>query len=313
MPDARMILLTGGSACGKSSFAEALCTELPLPRYYIAAMRPFGDGSEQKIARHRRLRSGKGFETFERYTDLRGLVLPERGTVLLECICNLTANEMFDEEGRWQDPFDAVTEGVEALRRQSGTLIVITNDVGSDGETYDPGTQAYIAAIGRINAWLARQADVVCELVCGIPLVRKGELPQMQGEEHGKGGEGMILIIGGEGSGKRSFARSLGYTDADMADGVLDGRPVLYHLERMILAEPELAEEILPELLQKEVVICDEVGSGVIPADRAGRTGREAAGRLCIHLAQRAQTVVRMVCGIPAVLKGDERKRMRSL
>lgn len=174
----RMILLTGGSACGKSSYAEELCVRLPAPRYYIAAMKPFGDGGLEKIERHRRLRMGKGFETIERYTDLQGLVLPEKGTVLLECICNLTANEMFDESGAYSDPCETVIRGVETLRAQSGTLVVITNDVGSDGNEYDPGTQAYIDAIGHINRKLAQMADDVLELVCGIPLVLKGSRPE---------------------------------------------------------------------------------------------------------------------------------------
>lgn len=165
-----MILLTGGSACGKSSYAERLCVELDGPRYYIAAMRPFGEGGAEKIARHRRLRAGKGFQTIERYTDLAGLVLPGRGTALLECICNLTANEMFDEAGNMRDPVNAVLTGVEAVRKQCETLVVVTNDVGSDGGEYDPGTRAYIRAMGCINAALARQADEVYELVCGIPI-----------------------------------------------------------------------------------------------------------------------------------------------
>ena len=172
-----LILLTGGSACGKSSYAETLCLQFPLPRYYLAAMRPFGEGSEAKIARHREMRAGKGFETIERYTDLAGLNLPERGTALLECICNLTANEMFDEAGTQTDPFQTVMRGVEALRSQCETLIVVTNDVGSDSKAYDPATQAYIQALGRINAALAQQADCVFELVCGIPIPLKGALP----------------------------------------------------------------------------------------------------------------------------------------
>lgn len=171
-----MILLTGGSACGKSSYAESLCLRFDLPRYYIAAMRPYGDGSAEKIERHRQLRRGKGFETIERYTDLAGLILPERGTVLLECVCNLTANEMFDDAGNMTDPYDAVMEGVAALHRQCENLIVVTNDVGSDNKDYDSGTKAYVRALGRINAALAQQADAVYELVCGIPLVLKGEL-----------------------------------------------------------------------------------------------------------------------------------------
>ena len=49
-----MILLTGGSGCGKSSFAERLCMEMPLPRYYIAAMKPYGEGGMEKVERHRK-------------------------------------------------------------------------------------------------------------------------------------------------------------------------------------------------------------------------------------------------------------------
>lgn len=173
-----MILLTGGSACGKSSYAEKLCAQLPMPRYYIAAMRPYGEGGLEKVERHREMRRGKGFETIERYTELDKLVLPERGTVLLECICNLTANEMFDDEGNYTDPFERVMVGVNALREQCDTLIVVTNDVGTDNTCYDASTQAYVEVLGRINAALAAQADAVYELVCGIPLVLKGELPE---------------------------------------------------------------------------------------------------------------------------------------
>lgn len=171
-----LILLTGGSGCGKSSYAETLCGKLPGPRYYIAAMRPYGEESLRKIEKHRRMREGKGFKTIERYTDLASLTLPGRGTVLLECICNLTANEMFHEDGAWENPFERVIRGVEALLEQSRHVVVVTNDVSSDGRLYDEGTMAYIRALGRINAALARRADTVCELVCGIPVPQKGAM-----------------------------------------------------------------------------------------------------------------------------------------
>ncbi len=172
-----MILLTGGSACGKSAYAEALCMNAPLPRYYLAAMQPYGEEGKRKVRRHRALRAGKGFETIERYTDYAGLRLPARGTVLLECICNLTANEMFDEAGNRSDPYERVLAGIDALARQSDLLVVVTNDVGSDIRTYEEGTAAYIRVLGRINAALAARADTVLELVAGIPLVVKGVLP----------------------------------------------------------------------------------------------------------------------------------------
>ncbi|MDO5444416.1 MAG: bifunctional adenosylcobinamide kinase/adenosylcobinamide-phosphate guanylyltransferase [Eubacteriales bacterium] len=173
-----MILLTGGSACGKSAFAESLCTSLPLPRYYIAAMKPYGAEGEERIRRHRTLRRGKGFETIEKYTALDELTLPGRGTALLECICNLTANEMFDDNSTFCDPCEAVIRGTMALAAQCNNLVVITNDVGADALDYNEGTRAYIKAMGSINAALAEKADTVCELVCGIPLVLKGTLPE---------------------------------------------------------------------------------------------------------------------------------------
>lgn len=114
----------------------------------------------------------------------------------------------------------------------------------------------------------------------------------------------MILIIGGAASGKRTYLETLGYTSTDIADGVLDDKKVLYGLEKLVAADPEKAASLLPELLQKEVVACSEVGSGVIPLHYEQRQAREATGRLCVQLAAHAEIVVRMVAGIPITIKG---------
>ena len=170
-----LILLTGGSACGKSSYGEKLAVSGPKPLYYIAAMQPYDDECLRKIARHRDLRAGKGFLTIERYTAVDTLKLPETGgTVLLECLCNLTANEMYIQPDAPVDPVEKVVTGVENLRRQTDTLIVITNDVGSDDGPYSEETRAYIRYLGAINARVAAMADRVYELVAGIPLCLKG-------------------------------------------------------------------------------------------------------------------------------------------
>ena len=172
------ILLTGGSACGKSTFGEALAARLPKPRTYVATMRPFEGESEEKILRHQFQRADKGFSTVERETDLSGLRLPARGTVLLECVCNLAANEMFDEAGDIRPGAEeAILSGIETLSQQCETLIVVTNDVGSDGGGYDESTMRYVDLVGLVNRELAKRFDCVCELVCGIPLVLKGFLP----------------------------------------------------------------------------------------------------------------------------------------
>ncbi|MBR4691638.1 MAG: bifunctional adenosylcobinamide kinase/adenosylcobinamide-phosphate guanylyltransferase [Oscillospiraceae bacterium] len=169
------ILLTGGSGCGKSTFAESLVMKFPLPRWYVATMRSYGAESEAKIARHRAMRSTKGFETIESQTDVGKIELPGGGTVLLECLCNLTANEMFDDEGNERDPYDKILREVRSLAEKADNLILVTNDVGSDAEAYSDSTLRYVDALGRLNAAFASEFDTVYELVCGIPLLLKGE------------------------------------------------------------------------------------------------------------------------------------------
>ncbi len=172
------ILVTGGASCGKSTYAEALALTLPAPRYYIATMRPCGEEDMIRIRRHRTNRADKGFVTIERDTGLASLALPNRGTALLECVCNLTANEMFDEKTfAARDPFEDIMAGVFALEKQCAHLIVVTNEIACDGCAYDAATMRYIAVLGRLNQALAARFDGVCELVCGIPVVLKGELP----------------------------------------------------------------------------------------------------------------------------------------
>ena len=95
-----LVVVTGGSGSGKSAFAEDRVLSFgESRRIYIATMQAFDEESHRRIRRHRRMRSGKGFETIERYTELDELILPKNCVVLLECMSNLVANEMFREDG----------------------------------------------------------------------------------------------------------------------------------------------------------------------------------------------------------------------
>ena len=175
-----MILLTGGAACGKSYVAEQLVARFSGKRYYIATMRPWGADGQAKVEKHRAMRAGKHFQTIECYGNLAGVSLDgHESVVLLECITNLVADELYDDKGNMQ-PTDQVRSlvlsGIESLAAQCETLIMITNDVGSDGVDYARETAEYVRLLGQVNCIVAAQSNVVIDMACGIPLVVKGAL-----------------------------------------------------------------------------------------------------------------------------------------
>ena len=118
----------------------------------------------------------------------------------------------------------------------------------------------------------------------------------------------MTLVIGGAGQGKLALTlRVLGMDGAQAGHTPEENTPILNHLETWLKTEtdPMPALEAYLSRHPDAVILCDEVGCGVVPMDRLDRDWRERVGRTCCALAARAELVVRVYCGIPTVLKGD--------
>lgn len=172
-----LILVTGGAASGKSAHAERLvCEAAPSSRLYLATMQPFGAAAQARIARHRALRQGKGFETIERPLGLQSLTLARQyDGILLEDLGNLLANEIFAPDGAGDAAFGSILAGIAHLQDCCETLVVVTDEIFSDGLDYSPETARYIRDLAALNRALAARADAVYESVCGILLPLKGE------------------------------------------------------------------------------------------------------------------------------------------
>lgn len=195
-----MVLVVGGSGSGKSSYAEKVTVSLAqesvkeitksentslsdfklniAKKYYLATMQVFDDEGRKKVDRHRKLRNGKGFFTIEQPVRISSaLEKMEDGdrAVLLECISNLTANEMFSEKKTMTEiqVTENVIRDIKMLKEQTNHLVVVSNNVFEDGITYDETTTKYIRAMGKINQKLAALADRVVEVVEGIPVIIK--------------------------------------------------------------------------------------------------------------------------------------------
>ena len=127
----------------------------------------------------------------------------------------------------------------------------------------------------------------------------------------------MKLVIGGTAQGKLEYALSAYDVQRNM---VWDGRlpSETDDIERLVIINhfhqwakerimsggcPE--DEIMSFLDSHEncIIICDEIGNGIVPIDPFEREYRERVGRILVQLAKRAEEVERIICGIGQRIK----------
>lgn len=171
-----LIVVTGGSGSGKSALAETIAMNRGTPRVYIATMEPWGEEAQARIKRHKKMRETKKFKTIEQYVSLEKTPVLPNQVVLVECMSNLCANELFQEDGAGSQAVEAIMRGVRLLCERQKAVVLVTNEVFSDGIHYEEETMQYIRILGELNQQLAEYADVVVECVYGIPVILKGEL-----------------------------------------------------------------------------------------------------------------------------------------
>ncbi len=170
-----MILITGGSGSGKSEFAENRAVSFNSKELiYIATMYPYDVECERKIERHLNLRKDKNFKTLECYTNLKALKVPKGSTVLLDCISNVIANEMYNEDGAKENTVEEIIKGIELINSQCENLVIVTNEIYSDGIEYDCETRRYIKYSSLICSEISKRATEIIEVVYGIPCIIKG-------------------------------------------------------------------------------------------------------------------------------------------
>lgn len=126
----------------------------------------------------------------------------------------------------------------------------------------------------------------------------------------------MEMIIGGAFQGKSLYAKenyprihwekgsAISEEELFLAEGVLDFQDYI----RKELKKGNELQNLAEELLRKNpevILVCQEVGYGVVPMDAFDRKYRELVGRICTKLAAGSHKVTRVVCGIGTVIKND--------
>ena len=128
----------------------------------------------------------------------------------------------------------------------------------------------------------------------------------------------MELYIGGISQGKLKFVlqkNGITYSNklicegADCTEEDMLLKPIINQFHQFIkrlVNDNVNVEEFIEKLIMVNpsvIIICNEVGYGIVPTDKADRVYREAVGRSCCRLAEHADMVERIICGMGQRIK----------
>ncbi|MFZ5987951.1 MAG: bifunctional adenosylcobinamide kinase/adenosylcobinamide-phosphate guanylyltransferase [Bacillota bacterium] len=180
----KLILVTGGSRSGKSSFAESLAGKIDDSVLYIATSIPFDDEMKARVEKHRKQRP-KEWKTLEAYKDF-DIRLKEAGACnkvfLLDCITLMVSNIILENSIDWDSSSNEQISEIEqtvvlevekllkSVKDLNVSFIGVTNEVGMGIVPENRLSRVFRDIAGRINQLLAKAADEVYLCVSGIPV-----------------------------------------------------------------------------------------------------------------------------------------------
>lgn len=168
---ARVVLVTGGSRSGKSRYALERAAGLGGTRTYVATCPPAVDAEmDGRIERHRREREGCGWLTVEAALDPAGPLADCAGeVVVVDCLTLWIGNLLHEDTRIDEDEIERRSLALfEAASGREGTVIFVTNEVGSGIVPDNPLARRFRDLAGRCNQTIAAGADEVVLLVSGI-------------------------------------------------------------------------------------------------------------------------------------------------
>lgn len=178
----RLFFVTGGARSGKSRYAEELVESLGNEAAYIATLEPDDEEMGRRIERHKSRRPDS-WRTVEAPLEVVEVIAgSEEQVILLDCLSGwvsnlLLAHEEDGEEAVLDAVIGAIDELLTVVRESEKTVVVVTNEVGSGVVPAYPLGRWYRDALGLVNQRVAVEADGVCLMTVGIPLVLKGSFP----------------------------------------------------------------------------------------------------------------------------------------
>ncbi len=177
-------LISGGARSGKSNYAEQTVSRFGENICYIATAVAFDSGMKNRIAKHRAQRPD-AWQTIEAYTDLEQIIRQNVGrfdAYLLDCVTIMVSNLLLDAKLDFdtasEAAIDALEEGVkaemvgliDAIRESGDNIVLVTNEIGCGIVPANRMARYFRDIAGRVNQYVASQADRLTLVVCGYPV-----------------------------------------------------------------------------------------------------------------------------------------------
>ncbi|MCB2339534.1 bifunctional adenosylcobinamide kinase/adenosylcobinamide-phosphate guanylyltransferase [Clostridium estertheticum] len=180
----KIILVTGGSRSGKSTFAENIFKDTD-DVLYIATAIVTDEEMGDRIRKHIDSRNSR-WTTYEGFYDLdKAVEKYDISNILLDCVTIMITNLMFKEKidfdkismGKIDELLDDIKTQFEKLilkaRVANINLVMVTNEVGSGLVPENKLSRVFRDIAGFVNQYIASQSDEVYLVSCGLPLKLK--------------------------------------------------------------------------------------------------------------------------------------------
>ena len=168
----QVVLITGGSRSGKSSYAEKMALERSDNPVYLATARIWDEEFRERVRRHQD-RRGPQWTNIEEEKYLSRHDLSGR-VVVVDCLTLWCTNFFFDLESDVDRALEAAREEFDRLIAQDATFLFVTNEIGMGGTSDNEIQRKFTDLQGWMNQYAASRADEVVLMVCGIPVKIKG-------------------------------------------------------------------------------------------------------------------------------------------
>lgn len=179
----RLILVSGATRSGKSSFAETQAEKLDKPVAYLATAEALDLEMHNRIKHHQERRN-PDWKTFEEPYEIDKVINDNQEKYpiwVLDCITLYISNLLFAQIGEIEgDNFvaDHINEHIlqkidnliAIINNANVDIFVVTNEIGWGLVPPDPISRLYRDIVGRVNQKLADAANEVYIVMLGIPV-----------------------------------------------------------------------------------------------------------------------------------------------